>query len=172
MTQKSAARLMRDAQHAKGPKAPPDAGNWDNMKEQNQGIAKLLMSTRVAVDLHRGVDKDLIQHSPTPELYRDAYKAVAKNFVDLSKEVVALKDKIGDRSGPVTDPNEAMVLLDVAVGQHEVLEKLDGVYRPSLAILQEQMNVARNIRSQKTPAPEQETAQVEQPTSADTSAVD
>lgn len=144
MTKKSAARLMRDEHNKNTPNHP---GKWEDVIGINQSIAHMLMSSKAVIQHHQA-DPELIQHSPNQQVYVDALNSVATNFTTFSTDLIALKNKIGERKGPVTDPNEAMDLLSIHVSHSELLTKLDTVYRPSLVILQEQMNLARNARAQ------------------------
>lgn len=152
MAKKSQSRLNRDQQRAQHatinglPQAKPkEAGNWNEATQLNTQIAGMLYSTRTVVDQHNR-EPDLVEYSPTPELFLNAKLAVEKNFTEMVGEVIGLKDQIKGRTGRVKDPDETVELLQVHIGHGELVSKLDGVFRPSLAIFQEQINVARGAR--------------------------
>lgn len=159
MTKKSTARRARDEQSKNTPNHP---GKWEDVIGINHSIAHMLMSSKAVIQHHQS-DPELVQHSPNKQVYVDALNSVATNFTTFSTDLIALKDKIGDRKGPVIDPNEAMDLLSIHVSHSELLTKLDTVYRPSLVILQEQMNLARNARAQTQDSEQVPQAVPEQP---------
>lgn len=160
MTKKSAGRQMRDAQDKKTPNHP---GKWEDVIEINNSIGHMLLTSRSIIQHHQS-DPTLIEHSPNRLNYLNALNAVITNFTVSSDTLIALKNKIAGRAGIVKDPDEAMDLLSIHVSHSELLTKIDTVYRPSLVILQEQMNIARNARTNAQAA-----SVVENPTTASTS---
>ncbi len=145
MTKKSLARQQRDEQRKNGSDSP---GNWDNAIAINISTAHLLMSTKTVLDFAKN-EPTLHKYSPDPTTYINCFKGLTDLYINLSATIIQLKEQIGDRRGIIasTDTEAGLHYFNIMVAHNELLTQIDGVYRPQLAILQEEINKARNIRN-------------------------